>query len=111
MIDHSGGFFSRPNNVRNTSSLRYTLDVARYPADSGGEDSLKRKAAFITYRIISGHFFYDGNKRTGIHTALEFLQANGVSLSIDDTIVDLAVSIASSEASEDELLSWLHVHQ
>ena len=107
MIKEFGGLFIPPDNLLNVNALEYILDTIKgslfvsYP-------TLKEKVAAISYYIISRHVFHDGNKRTGTHIAWEFLHANGINLVLDQSIVDLVVSIAEGQSTQDQLLQWLH---
>lgn len=114
MIQEFGGVFVPPHNLLNRNTLEYVLAAVRYPVAGLGlylYPTLKERASAIASRIISGHVFMDGNKRTAIHVAWMFLRSNGIPLFLDLTIVDLAVAIAEGEASHDDLLKWLHEHQ
>lgn len=110
MVKEFGGLFVPPDNLLNPHALGYILDTIRV-SFLGSYPTLKEKAAAITYRIISGHVFHDGNKRTGTHIAWEFLHANGISLLLDQSIVDLVTAIAKGQSTQDQLLEWLHEHQ
>jgi len=112
MIDQFGGAFTPPYNLNNLGALEYILGAIA----SGvyGYDlypTLKEKAAAIAYHIISRHVFLDGNKRTGIHIAWEFLKSNETQILLDETIVELAVAIATGNAALSDLHQWLHSHQ
>ena len=112
MIQEFGGLFIPPDNLFNSNALEYVLDAIR--SSIFGIDiypTLKEKAAAIAHHIISRHVFRDGNKRTGTHVAWEFLRANGVRIHLDSSIVELTVAIASRDATQGELLQWLHEHQ
>ena len=112
MIKTSGGSFAPPENLRNRNSLEYILDAINRPIL--GEYlflSLKEKAAALAYETISSHVFFDGNKRTGIHIAWEFLRSNAVPVYLDPTVEDIAIELASGVASRDDFLGWLHNHQ
>jgi len=112
MIGLFGGSFTPPGNFHNRASLEYILTAIRFPiVEHHLFPSMKEKAAALSFEIISSHVFLDGNKRTAIHAAWEFLQANAVSLFLDESIEGVAVAIAAGSASRDELLSWLHDHQ
>ena len=112
MIKEFGGLFLEPDNLLNRTAIEYILEaigavffsIELYP-------TLKDKACAMTFHIISRHVFNDGNKRTAIHVALEFLEINNVNISIDDSVIDLAVRIANGRANKIELLEWLHAHQ
>ena len=112
MIDSFGGLFVPPDNLQNQGSLEYILatvstrfyGVEPYP-------TVKEKAAAIANQVIGSHTFWDGNKRTGVHLAWEFLHSNGVPLYLESSIVDLAVGIAEGNSGYEQLLVWLHSHQ
>lgn len=110
MIEEFGGLFVPPSNLLNLNALEYILDVVKSSL-FGMYPTLKEKATALTYHIISRHVFNDGNKRTGTHIAWEFLHANGVNLFLEPSIVELTLTIAKDEATQEELLRWLHEHQ
>jgi death-on-curing protein len=112
MIELAGGSFLPPDNLRNRNSLAYILVAIAYPI--GGEflfPTLKEKAAALAHQVITRHVFVDGNKRTGIHIAWEFLKSNGIDIYLDETVIDIAVALATGGATRDDLLIWLHNHQ
>lgn len=112
MVEEFGGFFVSPDNVRNLSALEYILDAVRFTIFGHTlYSTLKEKAAAIADHIISRHVFHDGSKRTATHVAWSFLRANGIQVSLDPSIIELTEAVAKSEASYDELFSWLHNHQ
>jgi len=112
MIEFAGGSFFPPDNLRNRNSLEYILAAIMYPI-AGHElfPTMKEKAAALAHQIITAHVFYDGNKRTGIHIAWEFLRSNGVEIYLDETVVNIAEALANNSADRDDLLVWLHSHQ
>ena len=82
-------------------------DVELYP-------TLPQKAAVYAHHIITGHIFLDGNKRTGLHCAISFLEFNGCTLrlDLDDSIIDLGFKIADGtitdiEVIADRIQSWI----
>ena len=112
MVEESGGLFLPPQNLNNLNALEYILVAIEFTIYRREiYPNLKEKAAAIAHQIISRHVFIDGNKRTGFHIAWEFLQANGIRLFLDLTLVDLAETVASGNAGYDEVLQWLHSHQ
>ncbi len=111
MIEKSGGSFTLPNNFRNVDSLFYILTAIAYPIYGKYLfNSLIEKAAGIAYEIIVSHVFLDGNKRTGIHIAWEFLKVNGVEINLDASCEELAINIANNVATRDDLVKWLNDH-
>ena len=76
--------------------------------------TLSQKAAVYAHHIITGHIFLDGNKRTGLHCAVLFLEFNGCTLclDIDDSIIDLGFKIADGTITDidviaDRIQSWI----
>jgi len=67
-------------------------------------------AAAYAYGIVRGHYFADGNKRTGLATALMFLELNGFQLSpavTDDELSDVILGLAGGATMEEALARWL----
>ena len=110
MVRQSGGLFVEPDNILNLAAIEYVLEsiksnlfgIELYP-------TLLDKACELAVHIITRHCFNDGNKRTGISAALEFLQANNTKIKLDRSIVDLAVQIADGEAGVKELQEWFNL--
>ncbi len=112
MIESSGGSFTHPNNLRNQDSLEYILHAIKFTVfDFEMFGSIKQKASALAYEIISSHVFLDGNKRTAIHIAWEFLKSNHIPVHLDGSVEELAVQIALGGATREDLLIWLHDHQ
>lgn len=73
-----------------------------------------QKAAVYAHHIITGHIFFDGNKRIGLTCALQFLELNGYSrhADIEDSIIDLGFKIADGsitdiDAIAEQIQSWI----
>lgn len=71
-------------------------------ATFGGElllESLDQMAASYLVGLVGNHPFVDGNKRTGIFAALQFLELNGVTISEAHTtmLTELTLSVAQGE--------------
>ena len=73
-----------------------------------------QKAAVYAHHIITGHIFFDGNKRIGLTCALRFLELNGYSRlsDIDDSIIALGFKIADGTITDIEIIadhieSWI----
>lgn len=80
-IEAHGGNFVPPSNLLNESPLDYLVEII--DAKMFGEPlypKLSDKAALYMYNIISNHIFQDGNKRTGLESALLFLKLNDFQL-------------------------------
>ena len=76
--------------------------------------TLFQKAAVYAHHIITGHIFWDGNKRIGLTCALRFLELNGYSrlFGIDDSIINLGLKIADGTITDidviaDHIQSWI----
>lgn len=74
--------------------------------------SKEEKAASLGYSLISNHAFVDGNKRTGMHIMILFLELNGIHLNIsDDDIVKAGLGVADGSMKYNELLNWIIMHK
>jgi death on curing protein len=72
-------------------------------------DSLEAMAAAYLYHLVKNHGFEDGNKRTGMHAALVFLELNGYELDVPvDEAEDLTVRVATGEATKEEVTAFFH---
>jgi death on curing protein len=102
---YGGRYVAENNNFCNTSSLEYILDIIQHPIYGIDKyPSLIEKASALAWWIIEGHIFNDGNKRTGMQAAIELLEMNGFKTHFDaDSVVEIAVQIASGKISVDEL--------
>ena len=65
------------------------------------------KAAGLAWRIIVGHVFYDGNKRTGMEACRLLMEINGYRMKIDMDAVNIALRIAKKEIQFSELVVWI----
>lgn len=66
------------------------------------------KAATLGWRIIKGHVFIDGNKRTGIFAAIMTLRFNRVEVAAsEDELKGVALAIANGEMSIEEFADFL----
>lgn len=80
-IEVHGGNYSPPDNVQNPDAFEYF--VSSVNATAFGEEmypEIYDKAAFYLYKPNGNHIFKDGNKRTGLGSALLFLKLNGFRL-------------------------------
>lgn len=72
---------------------------------------IHRKAARLAFGIIRNHPFVDGNKRTGAHSMLVFLELNGISLQYDQQeLIDIILATASGKADDNDLFYWICEH-
>ncbi len=109
MIEEFGGvYFSQDRNLLFPGSLDHILDsiqsnifdIDRYP-------TIFEKAAGLAWRIIVGHVFHDGNKRTGMEASRLFLEINGFKLKIDIDTVNIALMVAKKEIQFSEFVDWI----
>lgn len=109
MIASFGGiFFSADDNLLNPGSLEHVLEEIH--GSLFGQElhpSIYEKAAALGWRIIAGHVFYDGNKRTGMETCRLYLDLNGYEMRIDFEAVDMALKIAKGEVELPEFVRWI----
>jgi death-on-curing protein len=117
-IARTGGLFIEPDNLRDASGLHWVLDFIQHPVFYGQDlcPTVSEKATQLTWKIIAGHVFNDGGKRTGMTALLQFLDRNGFALDISENeIVDQALLIARAgeEAihyTVEEHLAWIRTH-
>lgn len=65
------------------------------------------KAAVLMHSLIMNHAFVDGNKRTGVVSALVFLEINGcVVKAKQEEISKLALAVAEKKMVVDKLAKW-----
>lgn len=103
-----GIFFEGDDNLASPGSLEYILEAIQ--GSLFGYDpypTLVEKAAALAWRIITGHVFHDGNKRTGMEACRLLLDLNGYVMRIDTEVVEVAVQIASGELGFADFVRWL----
>lgn len=98
--------FTGDGSVRDVGLLESAL--ARPGASAFGHDAypdLWSKAAALLHSMIRNHAFMDGNKRTGVLLALTTLGYNGIDVdhASPDALLDLAVAIANSDLSIEQI--------
>lgn len=92
------------------------LDSATYRCQSpfGGRDlypTIFHKAASLMHSLIKNHPFVDGNKRTGIYSAMTFLELNGHRLKAgQEEVVKFALSVDLENPKIEEIAAWLKAH-
>ena len=71
-------------------------------------DGLFAMAAAYLFHIVSNHPFIDGNKRTGLLSALVFLDINGIAIERKSaTLYDLTMAVAEGNADKDKVAATL----
>lgn len=105
IIDESGGALGTRDTGRLESALaamqQETFGHELYP-------TIFDKSAVLCRGIIDDHPFVDGNKRTGIMSAIIFLNLNGVDTekTSDKGLEDFAVQVAVEHCSIEEIAKW-----
>ncbi|MDE0427664.1 MAG: type II toxin-antitoxin system death-on-curing family toxin [Candidatus Poribacteria bacterium] len=109
-VGHVGDY-----QLLNENQLHYLVDIVG--EKFGNIDlfpTVFQKAAVYAHHIITGHIFFDGNKRIGLTCAFQFLELNGYfrRADIDDSIIDLGFKIADGtitdiEVIADRMQSWI----
>lgn len=108
LIDASGG----SHGTRDRGRLEAAV-ASPYQEVFGTElyETLFDKAAALCRGIIADHPFVDGNKRTGIMTALIFLERNGVTAKLSNQeLEDFAVQVATERLDVPAISAWLKTH-
>lgn len=80
----------------------------------GGKElysDIRLKAAVLCRSMICDHPFIDGNKRSGVHAMLSFLELNGICPQYTQAeLIDLGLRVASGKADHNEIFDWLSSH-
>lgn len=107
-IDKAGGAY----DLRSLELLDSA--VGRCRASFGGRylyKSIFDKAASLTHSIIKNHPFVDGNKRTGIYSAMTFLELNGYKFKAgQDELVEFALGVDLKNTDVENMSKWLKGH-
>lgn len=71
-------------------------------------EGLAAMAAAYLFHIAQNHPFVDGNKRAAVMSALAFLRANDVELSmVPQELEATTLKVAAGELSKEKLTKWL----
>ena len=86
------------------ASFQEYFGVELYP-------TVAEKAARLCFGIAKNHPFFDGNKRTALHTMLVYLSVCGQTLQEEEAVLEnLIIEVASGEMDFEDLAVWLEVH-
>lgn len=67
----------------------------------------REMAAAYLYHIVANHPFVDGNKRTGLATALVFLDINGHEIDpLTENLYEVVMATASGQLDKAALAQW-----
>ncbi|MDJ1469799.1 type II toxin-antitoxin system death-on-curing family toxin [Cytophagaceae bacterium DM2B3-1] len=112
--DRFGGNFALPCNFLNEERLDYLLEVVC--SEIFGEPiypEIYQKAGVYMFSIVSNHIFSDGNKRTGLQSAMIFLLVNGYKINPDlpdQVLIDFTLEVASGKYTLERLQKWFKEH-
>jgi death-on-curing protein len=112
-IEQGEGMYVGVDNLKEQGSLECVLDAIQYTLfDVDRYPDLVEKAARLTWIIISGHVFWDGNKRTGMSVLYIFLRLNDYQLDVtNDETVGIACRVADRDSEEhcsyEEFVQWV----
>jgi len=88
--------------------------VAMPQSGAGGayfHGDLFEMAAGYLFHIVQNHPFVDGNKRTGLATALVFLELNGIEVDADqDELADFVLDVAQGKHDKAAIAAYLRRH-
>lgn len=109
IVDDSGG----SQGLRDRGRLESALAAMRQ--EIFGEElypTIFEKAAVLLRGIIADHAFVDGNKRTGIMSALIFLNLNSYDTAslANKELEDFAVQVAVEHLDIPVIAEWLKAH-
>lgn len=101
------------SGIRDVGSLEAA--IARPHVAFGGSEmfpGLFAKAAALMESVIQRHPFVDGNKRTGVASAVYLLRRHGYRLAgvSNARLVELSLNVAAHRMSTTELGSWFEEH-
>ena len=100
--------FGGAEGVRDVGLLKSALARPENIHAYEPEADIFRLAAGYCAGIVKNHSFVDGNKRTGMLSAVVFLQLNDVAVEFSEaSIVAMVLGLAASEIGEDEFAQWL----
>ncbi len=109
-IEDVGGNFVPPSNFLHESNLDYLIEIVEAEVfGSKMYPEIYHKAGLYMYNIIANHIFSDGNKRTGLESALLFLQLNDYDLKLevtDEILINFTLSVAAGEKTLEEVQKW-----
>ncbi|MCC5900098.1 MAG: type II toxin-antitoxin system death-on-curing family toxin [Phormidium sp. BM_Day4_Bin.17] len=104
--------FSGSHGIRDQELLESAL--AQPQATFGGQylhPNIVAQAAAYLFHICMNHPFLDGNKRTGLATAIAFLEVNHYQLQLSqDKAYDLMIQVAEHKINKDTLIAYLTEH-
>lgn len=108
VLDETGG----AHGLRDGNAVLSTIEQPQQKAF--GEElypDMYVKAAVYAHRIIFGHRFVDGNKRTAMTAAIVFLEDNGCRFRAEQGEIEhYALHIIEERLDVEEIAAWLREH-
>ncbi len=104
LIQNYGGL----PGVRDEGALEAAAGRPKNLQCYGGEESIAVLGACVSWALIKGHAFNDGNKRIGFAALAMFLELNGYRLTcseVEETAMTLRA--AASEIDETQWTAWV----
>jgi death-on-curing protein len=104
LIESYGGL----SGVRDENALESAIARPKNLVAYMGEESLRKLGAALTWSIVRGHPFSDGNKRAAYAALIIFLDINGLRPTcseVEETAMILRA--AASEITEAEFAAWV----
>jgi death-on-curing protein len=100
-IDRYGGM----HGIRDLHLLQSAISMPQAGfGDQYLHESIFAMAAAYLFHITQYHPFLDGNKRTGLASALVFLELNNIAIEIDDALLEKTVrQVAEGKIGKDKL--------
>ena len=103
--------FGKERGVIDNGNLESTLFRVEGYHGKDEKDSIFWKATILLERIVTGHPFIDGNKRTGYEAAKTFLRLNNRELiSTEEDTIQVLIGIAEGKRNRHSIKNWLVKH-
>ena len=100
--------FGGADGIRDEGLLLSALARAENIQGYEPESDVFRLAAAYCTGLVKNHPFIDGNKRTGVLSAIVFLNLNDVNVDFDEAmVVTMVYGLAASEITEAQFADWL----
>jgi death on curing protein len=98
--------------IRDLELLKSSISMpaAGFSGEYLHTDIYEMAAAYL-FHIIRNHPFMDGNKRTGVVSALVFLILNGIELSADEhSLENMVISVAEGKIGKAEIAQYFYAN-
>ncbi len=103
--------FGKERGVIDNGNLESTLFRVEGYNGKDEKDSVFWKATILLERIVIGHPFIDGNKRTGYEATKTFLRLNNFELtSMEEDTIHFLIEIAEGKRNRHSIKNWLVKH-